>query len=139
MPIAPPRMRFPAIAPPPVPPNLLSTLTVCGAYPGLLTVTLKGSVFRSLTNFTGVTPCSPVESLTSAPDGSLVTLSLSWTPRVIVAHEVKHKSGRNNRQGIFILGVFDFAPWLVRPAAQLLFVFRPQSGPKNLGSRKVRA
>src|SRR5436853_6895888 len=104
MPMAPPRRRLPAIAPPPVPPNLLSTFTVSGTYPGLLTVTVKGSVLRSFTKFVGVTPRSPVERTRFAPDGSLATVSLSCTPRVIVAQEEKNKSGRNNRLQIFMRG-----------------------------------
>src|SRR5205814_10732748 len=97
MPMAPPRRRLPAIAPPPVPPNLLSTFTVSGTYPGLLTVTVKGAVLRPFTNFVGVTPRSPVERTTFAPDGSPVTVSLSCTPGGVVAHEENNKSGRNNR------------------------------------------
>src|SRR6266478_6811343 len=105
--MAPPRMTFPAIAAPPVPPNLLSTFTVCGTYPDLLTVTVKGSVRRSFTNFAGVMPRSPVERRTSAAEGSLVTVNFSCTPRVIVAHEVKSRAGNRTKAWILIGGAFS--------------------------------
>ena len=77
MPTMAPAITFPAITVPPVGPPLLSTFTVCETYPGLLIVTVKLSVRRFFTNFAGVTLCSPVESLTSAPGGSLCTVSFS--------------------------------------------------------------
>src|SRR5262249_23281648 len=76
-----------AMAVPPVADTLLSTCTVWGTYPALLTVTVKFSR-RLFTNLVGVTPFSPEESTTFAPDGSLNTVSLSWGPRVMVAQEV---------------------------------------------------
>jgi hypothetical protein len=99
----PPAITLPAIAVPPVPEYLLSTFTVCEIYPDLLTVTVKFSVRRFFTNFAGVTPLSPVESCTLAPGGSLMTLSFSWTPRVIVAQEVRNRNGRNTKQLIFMI------------------------------------
>ena len=65
-----------AMAVPPVADTLLSTFTVWGTYPALLTVTVKSSR-RLFTNLVGVTPFSPDESATFAPDGSLSTVSLS--------------------------------------------------------------
>lgn len=97
MPTTPPAITFPAITVPPVAPPLLSTFTVCETYPGLLIVTVKLSVRRCFTNFAGVTLCSPVESRTSAAGGSLSTVSFSWMPRVIVAQEVKKRSGRRRQ------------------------------------------
>jgi hypothetical protein len=75
-PMGPPTIRLPAMAVPPVADTLLSTFTVWGTYPALLTVTVKLSP-RLFANFVGVTPFSPEESTTFAPDGSLNTVSLS--------------------------------------------------------------
>jgi hypothetical protein len=77
-PIGPPTIKptLPAMAVPPVAETLLSTFTVWGIYPALPTVTVKLSQ-RLFTNFVGVTPLSPEESTTFAPDGSLNTVSLS--------------------------------------------------------------
>jgi len=91
-PIGPPT----AMAVPPVADTLLSTFTVWGTYPTLLTVTVKLSR-RLFTNFVGVTPFSPEESTTFAPDGSLNTVSLSWEPRVIVAQDVIRTTGRHSK------------------------------------------
>src|SRR5881392_2749151 len=95
-PIGPPTITFPAIAVPPVADTLLSTFTVWGTYPALLTVTVKLSR-RLFTNFVGVTPFSPEESTTFAPDGSLNTVSLSWEPRVMVAQDVIRTTGRHSK------------------------------------------
>jgi hypothetical protein len=92
IPIGPPT----AMAVPPVADTLLSTFTVWGTYPALLTVTVKLSR-RLFTNFVGVTPFSPEESTTFAPDGSLNTVSLSWGPRVIVAQDVIRTTGRHSK------------------------------------------
>jgi hypothetical protein len=67
-PIGPPRITLPAMAVPPVAETLLSTFTVCGTYPTLLTVTVKLSR-RLFTNFVGVTPFPPEERTTFASDG----------------------------------------------------------------------
>jgi hypothetical protein len=91
-PIGPPA----AMAVPPVADTLLSTFTVWGTYPALLTVTVKLSR-RLFTNFVGVTPFSPEESTTFAPDGSLTTVSLSWEPRVMVAQDVIRTTGRHSK------------------------------------------
>jgi len=91
-PIGPPT----AIAVPPVADTLLSTFTVWGTYPALLTVTVKLSR-RLFTNLVGVTPFSPEESTTFAPDGSLNTVSLSWEPRVMVAQDVIRTTGRHSK------------------------------------------
>jgi len=91
-PIGPPA----AMAVPPVADTLLSTFTVWGTYPALLTVTVKLSR-RLFTNFVGVTPFSPEESTTFAPDGSLDTVSLSWEPRVMVAQDVIRTTGRHSK------------------------------------------
>src|SRR5881397_820656 len=91
-PIGPPT----AMAVPPVADTLLSTFTVWGTYPALLTVTVKLSR-RLFTNFVGVTPFSPEESTTFAPDGSLNTVSLSWEPRVMVAQDVIRTTGRHSK------------------------------------------
>src|SRR5438876_5241252 len=95
-PIGPPIITLPAIAVPPVADTLLSTFTVWGTYPALLTVTVKLSR-RLFTNFVGVTPFSPEESTTFAPDGSLTTVSLSWEPRVMVAQDVIRTTGRHSK------------------------------------------
>ena len=95
-PIGPPTITLPAIAVPPVADTLLSTFTVWGTYPALLTVTVKLSR-RLFTNFVGVTPFSPEESTTFAPDGSLNTVSLSWEPRVMVAQDVIRTTGRHSK------------------------------------------
>ena len=87
---------LPAMAVPPVAETLLSTFTVWGIYPALLTVTVKLSQ-RLFTNFVGVTPFSPEESTTFAPDGSLNTVSLSWEPRVMVAQDVIRTTGRHSK------------------------------------------
>jgi hypothetical protein len=91
-PIGPPA----AMAVPPVADTLLSTFTVWGTYPALLTVTVKLSR-RLFTNCVGVTPFSPEESTTFAPDGSLNTVSLSWEPRVMVAQDVIRTTGRHSK------------------------------------------
>jgi hypothetical protein len=91
-PIGPPAI----MAVPPVADTLLSTFTVWGTYPALLTVTVKLSR-RLFTNFVGVTPFSPEESTTFAPDGSLNTVSLSWEPRVMVAQDVIRTTGRHSK------------------------------------------
>ncbi len=91
-PIGPPAI----MAVPPVADTLLSTFTVWGTYPALLTVTVKPSR-RLFTNFVGVTPFSPEESTTFAPDGSLNTVSLSCEPRVMVAQDVKRTTGRHSK------------------------------------------
>ena len=91
-PIGPPAI----MAVPPVADTLLSTFTVWGTYPALLTVTVKLSR-RLFTNFVGVTPFSPEESTTFAPDGSLNTVSLSWEPRVIVAQDVIRTTGKHSK------------------------------------------
>src|SRR6266567_5289656 len=95
-PIGPPTITLPAIAVPPVADTLLSTFTVWGTYPALLTVTVKLSR-RLFTKFVGVTPFSPEESTTFAPDGSLNTVSLSWEPRVMVAQDVIRTTGRHSK------------------------------------------
>src|SRR5438128_8487429 len=95
-PIGPPTITLPAIAVPPVADTLLSTFTVWGTYPALLTVTIKLSR-RLFTNFVGVTPFSPEESTTFAPDGSLTTVSLSWEPRVMVPQDVIRTTGRHSK------------------------------------------
>jgi hypothetical protein len=95
-PIGPPTITLPAIAVPPVADTLLSTFTVWGIYPPLLTVTVKLSR-RLFTNFVGVTPCSPEEITTFARDGSLNTVSLSCEPRVMVAQDVKRTTGRHSK------------------------------------------
>src|SRR5437899_2306096 len=91
-PIGPPA----AMAVLPVADTLLSTFTVCGTYPALLTVTVKLSR-RLFTNCVGVTPFSPEESTTFAPDGSVNTVSLSWEPRVMVAQDVIRTTGRHSK------------------------------------------
>jgi hypothetical protein len=91
-PIGPPAI----MAVPPVADTLLSTFTVWGTYPALLTVTVKLSR-RLFTNFVGVTPFSPEESTTFAPDGSLDTVSLSLEPRVIVAQDVIRTTGKHSK------------------------------------------
>ena len=95
-PIGPPTITLPAIAVPPVADTLLSTFTVWGTYPALLTVTVKLSR-RLFTNFVGVTPFSPEESTTFAPDGSLNTVSLSWEPRVMVPQDVIRTTDRHSK------------------------------------------
>jgi hypothetical protein len=45
----------------------------------------------------GVTPFSPEESTTFAPDGSLDTVSLSWEPRVMVAQDVIRTTGKHSK------------------------------------------
>jgi hypothetical protein len=79
----------------------VTTFTVCEVYPGLLTVTVTFSARRSFTNFAGVTPCSPEESLTSAPGGSLSTVSFAGPPPVM-AQEVRTKNGRQKQHKFFI-------------------------------------
>ncbi len=91
-PIGPPTI----MAVPPVADTLLSTFTVWGTYPALLTVTVKLSR-RLFTNLVGVTPFSPEESTTFAPDGSLNTVSLSWEPRVMVAQDVIRTTDRHSK------------------------------------------
>jgi len=91
-PIGPPA----AMAVPPVADTLLSTFTVWGTYPALLTVTVKLSR-RLFTNLVGVTPFSPEESTTFAPDGSLNTVSLSWEPRVMVPQDVIRTTDRHSK------------------------------------------
>jgi hypothetical protein len=91
-PISPPAI----MAVPPVADTLLSTFTVWGTYPALLTLTVKLSR-RLFTNFVGVTPFSPEESTTFAPDGSLNTVSLSWEPRVMVPQDVIRTTGRHSK------------------------------------------
>src|SRR5437773_3889192 len=95
-PLGPPTITLPAIAVPPVADTLLSTFTVWGTYPALLTVTVKLSR-RLFTNFVGVTPFSPEESTTFAPDGSLNTVSLSWEPRVMVPQDVIRTTDRHSK------------------------------------------
>ena len=95
-PTGPATITLPAMAVPPVAESLLSTFTVWGTYPTLLTVTVKLSR-RLFTNFVGVTPFSPEESTTFAPDGSLNTVSLSWEPRVMVAQDVIRTTGRHSK------------------------------------------
>jgi len=85
-----------AMAVPPVADTLLSTLTVWGTYPALLTVTVKLSR-RLFTKLVGVTPFSPEESTTFAPDGSLNTVSLSWGPRMMVAQDVIRTTERHSK------------------------------------------
>jgi hypothetical protein len=85
-----------AMAVPPVADTLLSTFTVWGTYPALVTVTVKLSR-RLFTNLVGVTPFSPEESTTFAPDGSLNTVSLSWGPRVMVAQDVIRTTERPSK------------------------------------------
>lgn len=85
-----------AMAVPPVADTLLSTFTVWGTYPALLTVTVKLSR-RLFTKLAGVTPFSPEESTTFAPDGSLNTVSLSWGPRMMVAQEVIRTTERHSK------------------------------------------
>jgi hypothetical protein len=87
---------LPAMAAPPFADTLLSTFTVWGAYRALLTVTVKLSP-RLFRNVPGVTPLSPEESTTFAPDGSLNTVSVSREPRVMVAQDVKRTTGRHNK------------------------------------------
>jgi len=45
----------------------------------------------------GVTPFSPEESTTFAPDGSLNTVSLSWELRVMVAQDVITTTDRHSK------------------------------------------
>jgi hypothetical protein len=103
-PIGPPEITLPAMAVPPVVDTLLSTFTVCGTYPALLSVTVKLSR-RLFTKVVGVTPFSPEESTTFAPDGSLNTVSLSWEPRVIVAQDVIRTTDRHSKTLLINRGI----------------------------------
>ena len=75
-PRGPPRRTLRVLALPAVADAALPTFTVCERYPILLTVTVKLSR-RPFTKVVGVTPFSPEDSTTFAPDGSLTTVSLS--------------------------------------------------------------
>ena len=64
----------------------LSTVIVTVRYPRLLTVTWKLSRLFLIKD-AGVMPVSPVERVTFAPGGVVITCSFSLVPRITVAHD----------------------------------------------------